>query len=157
MSAPIAISASIDIDAPPAAVFRLATGDRLPDFIRAQGILPGVASIEGTARWNAAGETRRLTLSDGGALSEELTALSPDRSFSYRAFGFDGPFGRLVREGRGAWRFEPAPGGARVVWHYEFLPKGGLSAPLVFLIAKGLWPGYMRAALTRLKEEAEKT
>lgn len=153
---PIRVTQSTETSAAVSDVFALASGARLPVFIRPAGPLPGVARIEGVADWARPGETRRLLLTDGSSLNEELTAIDRDRSFAYRAMGFSGPFGALVREGRGEWVFSQSPGGVGVVWSYAFTPRGPLAAPLLELIVRLLWPGYMRAALARLKAEAEK-
>jgi len=152
----ISVSQTVDVCAAPAAVFALATGARLTEFVKANGPLPGVAGIEGAADWSAPGETRRLTLTDGSSFCEELTAIAHNQSFSYRATGFTGPFGALVGEGRGVWSFSATPTGATVTWNYAFTPKGALAAPIVAVIAKLFWPGYMRAALERLRTEVER-
>ena len=157
MSREISVTAGAQIAAPVGAVFALAAGPRLPDFIKPQGALPGVAKVEGhLGLWSRHGETRRLTPTDGSSICEELTAIEPQQRFCYRTTGFSGPIGVLVREARGEWTFAVA--GAkrtRVDWTYAFLTRGALAEPLAGLIAKALWPGYMRAALSRLKAAAE--
>ena len=153
---PVSVSESIEIAAPANEVFALAAGARLPDFIKPNGPLPGVAGVSAGA-WATQGDKRKLTLTDGSSLNEELTSIARDKSFSYRATGFTGPFALLVAEGRGTWTFAPAgPSAVKVTWDYAFAPKGALAAPFVSLIANALWPGYMRAALRTLKTEAEK-
>lgn len=143
--------------ASPARAFAAAAGCDAPAIFKAQGALPGVAKTEGhEAPWSAPGETRRLTLTDGSSLLEELAAFAPDREFAYRASGYGGPFGALVAEGRGRWRFEEiSPSETRIEWRYSFAPSSVFAAPLVWFIVKLLWPGYMRSALARLKAEAE--
>lgn len=157
MPNPAEVSVAIEIDAPAAETFALAAGARLPDFVRPLGLLPGVARVEGASDWRTPGEKRRLTLTDGSSLNEELTGLDRNRRFAYRATAFTGPFGALVAEGNGEWRFEAvAPQRTRLVWTYAFTPKSAFSAPLVSAIASILWPRYMRATLERLKATAER-
>ncbi|NWG70216.1 MAG: SRPBCC family protein [Parvularculaceae bacterium] len=153
----VGASAAIEIDAPAAAVFALAAGSRISDFVRPFGPLPGVARVEGPADWRAPGETRLITLTDGSSLEEELTGLDPGRRFSYRATRFSGPFGALVAQGLGEWSLTAeGTGRTRLVWSYAFAAKNALALPLLALLVRSLWPAYMQAALRRLKAEAER-
>lgn len=154
---PVSTSAAIDIDAPARAVFEIARGSEVPAIVKAHGGLPGVLKVEAhQGAWSAVGQKRLLRLSDGTSVLEELTAYDDGRGFAYVASGFTGPFGALVREGRGEWRVEEiAPQRARLRWTYAFTPKGALAAAAVRFIVRVLWPGYIRAALARIKARAE--
>ena len=149
--------ASITINAPRAAVFKTAAGISPSDLIKAHGPLPGIISGDGhDTPWEAVGQKRRHMMSDGSSVNEELTAFALNDHYAYRVSDFTGPFAKLVDHAIGEWRFtEEAPGKTRIDWTYKFFPKGALAAPIVTLIVKALWPGYLNAALERVKECAE--
>lgn len=157
MSGPVSIIEAIEIGAPRARVFAVANGaDPAAIFQKHRG-LPGVREINGhQAPWSRAGQVRTISLTDGGALKEALSDYIDGERFAYVATEFSGAFGRLVTSARGEWRFD-ALGDARTraTWRYVFHPRSRLAAPLVWFIAKALWPGYMRAALARIKTLAE--
>lgn len=158
MPGPISTTVMITIAAPPRKVFNAARGLDIPSTMRAHGPLPGVKTVEGfTGPYSAPGEVRRMTLTDGSSVREELTAFAPDKSYAYRLDGFTGAFASLVERGEAEWRFaHSTPGETRIEWTYAFTPKSTAAVPAVWLIVKALWPGYMRAALKRLKAEIEK-
>ncbi len=146
------------IDAPAGTVFAVASGPEVPGLFMRHGAVPGVIGVSGhVAAWSAPGEIRDLTLNDGGSVREELLAFALNETFSYRVTGFTGLFAALVREAKGSWRFlETSPGRTQVEWTYAFAPASPLTAPAAALIVRALWPGYMRAALMRIKEAAER-
>lgn len=153
----IAVSVSEIVAAPLAGTFTTAAGMDVPALIQPHAILPGVNAVEGhNAAWSAVGQRRRLTLSDKSSVHEELVAFSPEDMFAYRVSDFTGAFGGLVREARGAWHFTKT--GARetqIDWTYAFAPKSPFARVFVWIIVKAFWPGYMRAALARVKAAAE--
>lgn len=155
MSKPIKSAAAVLVSAPVERAFAAALGFDAPSIVRPQGLLPGVRSVEGTTgAWNAPGETRRLTLTDGSMVEETLLDVRAD-SYRYRVAGFTGPFRFLVREAKGEFAVAPAPGGANLTWTYEFQPTSSLAAPIVSFIADVLWAPWMSAALGRLKAAIE--
>lgn len=137
--------------------FAVASGAEVTSLFRKQGAIPGVIGVSGhVAAWSAPGEVRELTLNDGGSVREELLAFALNESFAYKVTGFAGLFGMLVREAEGRWRFlETAPNRTQVEWTYIFKPTSTLVEPVSGLIVRALWPGYMQAALARIKEAAE--
>ena len=143
------------IDAPRERVFALAAGEDVPAIFQKHGPFPGAVRFDGAREWRAVGDRRTIHLSDGTHLNEELTEIDPAARFVYRASGFEGPSGALIAQATGDWRFFDENGGTRVSWTYSFAPKLVFAAPPVAFIARALWPGYMRAALRRLKEAAE--
>lgn len=158
MGIPITTATALTIEAPIARVFAAACGFDIPAVIKRHGMLPGVLKVDGhQGAWETAGQKRILTLSDGSSVREELISFSPNNSYSYRVTGFTGPFAALVGEGRGEWNFSSTgPNATWVDWTYSFTPKSWLAGPAVWFIVKVLWPGYIRAALMRLKEEIER-
>jgi hypothetical protein len=159
MATPITTATVLTIRAPIERVFDAACGFDIPAVIKRHGMLPGVLKVdEHQGAWSAAGQKRLLTLSDGSSVREELISYAPARSYAYRVTGFTGPFAALVSEGRGEWNFSATgPNSTQVDWTYSFTPKSWFTRPAVWFIVKVLWPGYIRAALLRLKEEIEKT
>ncbi|MCA8887267.1 MAG: SRPBCC family protein [Parvularculaceae bacterium] len=156
MAPPVAVASEIIINAPANAVMAAAAGFDIPDIIRAHGPLPGVARVDGhEGPWSAAGQQRRLTLTDGSTATETLVDIHP-RGFEYK-IEFGAPFSAVARSGGG--RFCVADEGAQSLlnWRYHFEPASILTAPVVVVVAKLVWPGYMRAALARLKDSIEKT
>lgn len=149
-------SVAVVIHAPISRVFDIAASIPPSDLIRPYGPLPGVAKTDGADVWRAAGDLRRHTLTDKSSVNEELTRFARDSHYAYRLSDFTGAFSALVAEGRAEWRFTPL-GAAKtqIDWIYAVEPKSPAAEPLVWLIVKLLWPGYLRAALGRLKIKAE--
>jgi hypothetical protein len=146
---------SIDIAAEPGVVFAAACAIDAPSVIRKSVALPGVAAVAGhSAPWTAPGQRRVLTLTDGASVAETLLAISAD-SYDYRVAEFTGPFAALVSEAHGRFWTEPSGAGATLYWSYAFQPASSAAAPLVRFIAGALWPGYMQAALKRIKAGIE--
>ena len=146
---------SIDIAAAPGAVFAAACAIDAPEIIRKSVALPGVAAVSGhNAPWTTPGQRRVLTLTDGASVAETLIAID-DEAYEYRVAEFTGPFAALVSEARGRFWTEPSRDGATLFWSYAFEPASPAAAPLLRFIAGALWPGYMRAALKRVKAGIE--
>ncbi len=111
------------------------------------GPLPAVTAVhDQTGGWDAVGQTCRLALSDGGHVRERLLVVDAPNHFAYELTDFQKLFGKLVRNARADWRFEPADGGTRITWSYEFraLPGRGW---IVALIQGLFWAPYMRKVL----------
>lgn len=153
----IAITVSLEIEAPLLRVFDAARGFNVAEIIKPRGVLPGVQKVDQhVGAWTAPGQKRLLTLSDGSSLVEELTAFTPNANFTYRVSSFTGPFAALVNEGRGEWNFTTTgPSRTLIDWTYSLTPKSFLAGPVVLFVVKMLWPGYARAALERLKVQIE--
>ena len=153
---PVAITQSIIVHAPRPRVFDLAISITPSEFIKPTLVLPGIQSTEGPSRWTASGDLRRHVLTDGAAIEEELTAFAKDEYYAYRISGFEDPFARLVSGAYAKWRFDwQGPEQTEIEWRYAFEPQGRVSRPFLAAVAGLLWPGYLRAALKRLKERAE--
>ena len=121
------------------------------------GPLPAVsATARQTGPWSSAGQSRVVTFSDGSTVRESLTAYTPARSFSYRITELTGTLQLLARELRGEWQFESQDGnGTTISWRYDFVPRNALIAPLVHVLVRTLWRGYMRRALRLWKAQFE--
>jgi hypothetical protein len=139
----ISAHAAIDIPRPREAVFDFAcAAETFERLFRPRGLVAGIQKIvmlEGAPL--AAGARRQVTMSDGGALVEEVTAFERPLRHAYRwAGGLRAPAKFFVRAGEGDWRFSDAAGGTHIDWTYTF----ELTTPLA----------YPAAALLRLQFRA---
>lgn len=155
----ITISASETVNAPLAKTFAGAAGFDVVATMLPHGPLPGVKTVEGhKAAYSAPRQVRQMTLTDGSSVREETTAFSPGKSFAYRIGSFTGPFKNLVAYGEAEWCFaEAGASQTKIDWTYSFTPKSALAIPVVWVIVKRLWGGYMGAALKRVKASIEKS
>ena len=154
---PVQTSVALCINAPLQRTFDIAAGFDATALIQKHGPLPGIVKTEGhNAPWSAIGQERKHTLSDNSSVKEELVAFTHNHNFAYKVSEFTGVFASLVREARGEWHFTTT--GAektQIDWTYYFFPSGPIAEPLLWFVVKTLWPGYLRAALDRVKTAAE--
>ncbi len=156
-NASVQTSVAVIVNAGLDAVFETAAGMDPRALIRPYGPLPGIVDVEGhDAAWSAPGQRRRYRLSDNSSVSEELTGFCRGQTYAYAVTGFTGLFAALAREARAEWHFTRVGAGkSQIDWTYFFTPAGPVAEPLLWFIVKTLWPGYLRAALARVKEKAE--
>jgi ribosome-associated toxin RatA of RatAB toxin-antitoxin module len=96
----------------------------VPGVVRSD-VLPGSAE-------SGVGSRRRLTLTDGTFMDEEVTAFVRPVEHSYRWLKPPPmPIALIVRSAEGSWRFTPDAVGTRIDWRYRFQ----LSSPLVLPLA----------------------
>ncbi|HEY8582518.1 MAG TPA: SRPBCC family protein [Capillimicrobium sp.] len=130
----------------------------LASIFERRGVLPGVTGVRGqTGPWASAGQRRTVLLSDGGEMTEALTAVDrPDR-FAYDLTPARGPLKALVADIRGEWEFfgDEADGQTTVRWTYAFAPRSAATAPLVRHVLARLWRPYAAAVLDRAVRAAE--
>ena len=157
MTTPIASPVEININAPLVRTFNVTVPADLTQILFAKGLLPGVINVtDQTGDWNAVGDSRRVHMTDGSSATETLTAYKENAGLAYRIDDFKGPLKFLISHSTGEWRFTPkSDATTHVSWTFTFHPKSALTAPIVRLIAKQLWPGYAGAALERVKSLAE--
>ena len=143
------VTAAADVRAPVAHTFDVIVPVDLSLIFRGRWPLPAVvATRDQTGDWDGAGQTRAVVFSGGGSARERLTGYERPRSFAYTVSDFGGVLGVLVSEADGVWHFEDVSGAVtRVDWSYTFHSRSALTAPVVWLIARALWAGYMRDAL----------
>ncbi len=101
--------------------------------------------------WGTVGQSRRIVLTDGGAITERLTAVDRPTAFGYQISEVKGPLKALVSTIAGEWRFEPAGTGTRITWTWVLEPASSVSRCALPVLGR-LWRGYARQAL----EEVEK-
>lgn len=154
---PVQISVCETVNAPARAAFDAAASIDARALIRKHGPLPGIVDVDGhDAPWSATGEVRRHTLSDNSSVREELVAFTPGQTFAYRLTEFTGPFAPLVKSARADWHFTQAgQSKSKIDWTYAFTPTSAAAEPILWFIVKLFWPGYLKAALARVKQKAE--
>lgn len=151
-------SAKVEGFAPakPDRTFAIMTPSDPTRFYPKSGFLPAIVKVDDqTGAWDAVGQTRKLTLSDGGTVIERLKVVDAPRKFAYQLTDFTGFFGSLVAFADAEWDFDAAVEGTRIRWTYTFhaQPKRGW---IVRLIVKLLWGGYMKKVLPGLIDEVRR-
>ncbi len=154
---PVQISVCETVNAPAHAVFDAAISIDARELIKKYGPLPGVVDVDGhDGPWAAAGNVRRHSLSDHSSVREELVAFAPGETFAYTLSEFTGPFAPLVKHARADWHFTQASSEkTKIDWTYAFTPTSAAAEPVLWFIVKLFWPGYLKAALVRVKDKAE--
>lgn len=159
--AAISFSATVqtEIDAQQAVVFKYIVPIDLASIFTGYGPLPSVTGTKKqTGAWDAAGQTRIVTFSDGSSANERLTQYEFPRYFSYTVSGFTGNLGYFTTSANGEWWFDtnPSSGATTIKWHYAFNARSVFAAPVVWLITKTLWRGYMSKAIMLAKAQCER-
>jgi hypothetical protein len=100
--------------------------------------------------WGTPGQTRTISLADGGTMREELTAVDRPHRFGYTISHVTGPMKPLASAVEGRWTFEPAGTGTRVTWSWTVHPRNAVSALAMPIFAR-MWQGYARKALEEIE------
>lgn len=157
MPEPIQAVATITVTADPTRTRAAALALDPVKIVHPKGLIPGVKTLTGQiGPWSAAGQTRKLTLTDGSTAVETLLALGPN-GYRYRISDFSGLFKLIVKEANARFSVTPRGDGSVLTWSYEFTPKGALAAAILSFLIDSQWNGFMDAALERLKVDIERT
>jgi hypothetical protein len=154
----IRVAAAVEVERPPGEVYDFAVAEAsFPRLVHALGPIPGIVRVEMEGgRPLERGAHRRVTMSDGSEVLEEVLDAERPRRHRYRWLRPPAPpFNLLVRTGEGDWRFSPAGGGTRVDWTYTF----DLTSPLVYPLAAAalaLFRRWMQRALDRIPGELQR-
>jgi len=153
----LAAHAEIEIARPVEPTFDFAVAcESFPRVLLPLGPLPGVSGaqmLDGAAP--KTGARRRILLSDGSSVIEELLALERPQRHRYRwTEPPRGALGWLVRQAEGDWRFAPSARGTRIVWDYRFELTSALAAPLALPIV-WLFRRWMAGGLERVRQALE--
>ena len=136
-------------------LFELANaGDSFAAIFRSAGPIPGVerAWVVGGGPVRQ-GTLRRVVLTDGTPLDEEVTDFEPPRKVAYTVKGFRGAFGLLVKHARAQWIFSPIDVGTRISWRYEFELTSPAVLPVVLPLVKVAMKGFMDQTLANLRSQ----
>jgi hypothetical protein len=156
----IAFSATVqtEIAAQQTVVFNYIVPIDLASIFTGYGPLPAVAGTKNqTGAWDAAGQTRTVIFSDGNSAREMMTKYEYPRYFSYTVSDFTGAIGVFAKSANGEWWFDtnPSSGATIVKWRYAFNARNMFTAPVVWMITKTFWRGYMNKALRLCKTQIE--
>jgi Polyketide cyclase / dehydrase and lipid transport len=117
------------------------------------GLFPPIKEVrDQTGDWDAAGQTRVITMVGGGSVHETLTCVDPPRSFGYTLSDVKGAMAALVSSIDGKWSFAPAGTGTKVTWQWTIHAKSGVAARLLPVVGK-MWKGYARGTLEKLSAQ----
>ena len=147
----VEMAASRTVDGDVATTFDLVMPLRLEQlFTRWRGPIPPIRSTRGPARWQTAGQQRRVDLIGPGWMIETLTEVDPPHHFSYRLDGIHGPMRALIATVDGRWSFAPDAGGTEITWSWRVTPR----TPTRWLLPTfaRFWRGYADVALRNLEE-----
>jgi hypothetical protein len=150
----ISTRTEIHVPRPAEVVFdRAVACETFPRILRPLGPIPGVARAELPGGGEAKpGARRRIELTDGSAIGEEILALERPRQHTYRWLDPPAmPLALLVRRGTGDWTFTPEAGGTRIVWAYRFELSSPLAWPAAVLVVR-LFRRWMAQGLAALRE-----
>lgn len=130
--------------------------DVLPKVLHRFGPVPGVAATRDlTGPWDRPGSSRTVVLQDGSTVRETLLEHEPPHRFAYRVEDFTSQIARVAAHATGTWEFEPTRSGSRFTWTYAFTPRGAATAPLLALVVRTAWAGYMARCADRCVALAE--
>ena len=111
-------------------------------FSRRYAVIAPISKVTGQqGAWGTAvGESRTITLADGGTMLETLTGIDAPRSFGYSMTSITGKMKPLVASAIGTWAFEPDGTGTRITWTWDVTPAplGRIAMP----VFGRLWSGY---------------
>lgn len=141
--------ASVQVPRPVDPVFAFATTpSNFATFMKPRPPIPGVSAVvvEGDGETRV-GARRRVAMSDGSAMGEEVLGHERSKRHAYKWLNPPkAPFSLLVRGASAEWIFAPEDGGTRIDWTYTF----ELTTPLVYPLATvtlKLFQRWMAAAL----------
>lgn len=101
-----------------------------PRAVPQLGSLPGVVEVsEENGFWGETGSWRRLVLSDGAALTEQLVRVDPGGAFVVKVDDLPRPLSRVAEFSVSEWRFETRGNHTLISWiaTLQARPRRGLA------------------------------
>ena len=138
----------------PEAAFRRLVPIPLEQIFQAGYGLPAITGTSVVTPWDAVGQSRRVFFATGDSARETITDYRPGEYFAYRVDEFTIAAKYVARCAVGQWWWREENGQTVVTWRYTFVPKSFLARPLLALFVRFRWRPYMRAALTRVQQDA---
>ena len=127
----------------------------LTSIFKGYGLLPAVIGTSAqTGNWDAIGQTKTVHLSDGSQAKEMITEYQNPDYFSYIVSDFSGSLGYLITSATGEWWFESSDSLSNrtvIRWSYTFIPKSLIAVPILWIVNKFLWAGYMRSVISTIE------
>lgn len=148
----IRTQASVVVDRPLEEVFDFAVApESQPLLLCAAPPIPGVTGVEMLdGRTLETGAQRRVLLSDGSTLREEVVAFERPHRHRYRWLDPPAaPLHLLVSAAEGDWAFSGHGGRTRIDWTYTFTLTSPLAWPLASVVA-WLFGRWMQQSLERV-------
>jgi Polyketide cyclase / dehydrase and lipid transport len=150
---------SIQVSVSPIEAFCHIVPIDLISIFRGYGLLPAVIRTAAqTGNWDAIGQTRTVHLSDGSYAQERLTQYHQPHYFAYVVSDFSGALGFLVTSATGEWWFESDDASVDrtlIRWNYTFMPKSWFAVPILWVVNKFLWAGYMRSIMSNVQTQLD--
>ena len=139
--------ARVVLDRSPEQAYDLANDEsRFATFMKPRGPIPGVLRVEPEE-----GNVRRVFLSDGSSLLEEVYHRDRPRQVGYRwASRPKPPFSWLIKAADARWTFTPKGAGTEIVWRYRFTLTSLFAVPVAAPVLR-MFRGWMQAALNRMR------
>jgi hypothetical protein len=127
----------------------------LTSIFKGYGLLPAVIGTSAqTGDWDAIGQTKTVHLSDGSNVREMITEYQKPDYFAYIVSNFSGSLGYLINSATGEWWFESGDSLSNhtvICWSYTFIPKSPIAVPILWIVNKFIWAGYMRSVMSNIK------
>jgi uncharacterized protein YndB with AHSA1/START domain len=149
----VTLRSQVHIDSSPEDVFDVAADYRsFSRFIHKLAVIPGAITgemLDGAQP--GVGARRRLAMSDGTTVDEEVLTFERGKEHRYRWVNPPAPpFSLLVNAGEARWTFDRSGHGTKVVWTYELTLTSPLAYPLAlpvqFLFKRWMDQGLLRLA-----------
>jgi hypothetical protein len=127
----------------------------LTSIFKGHSLLPAVMGTSAqTGNWDAIGQTKMVHLSDGSNVREMITEYQKPDYFSYIVSNFSGSLGYLITSATGEWWFESGDSLSNrtvIRWSYTFIPKSLIAVPILWIVNKFLWAGYMQSVISNIQ------
>ena len=108
----------------------------------------GVTGQQG--EWGSdVGQSRTITMSDGGNMFETLTVIDQPNQFGYTISNVKGMLKLLVVAAAGTWAFVPEGDGTRVTWSWDVTPTKVIGRATMPVFAR-LWSGFADQAMDEI-------
>jgi hypothetical protein len=131
----------------------------LTSIFKGHGLLPAVIGTSAqTGDWDAIGQTKTVHLSDGSNVREMITEYQKPDYFAYIVSNFSGSLGYLITSATGEWWFESdnyLSDRTVIRWSYTFIPKSLIAVPILWIVNKFLWAGYMRSIVSNIQVQLD--
>lgn len=151
----ISTAASIVIPKPREEVFDFAVSDDMfESSLRPLGPIAGIAKSQmHEGHVLETGAHRRLTMTDGVVLEEEIIDFTRPSRHEYQWIGgLKPPFSLIARSGRGSWVFTEVEGGTRIDFSYAFELTSPLAYPAAAVVV-AFFKRWMMQGLNAIKAE----
>lgn len=151
-------SAKVLVNCTPEQAFDyIASAEKLPDWLKKKGVIPGAESVDIVkGPYNFVGARRKVIFQGGDSAFEQLLSHHPPKNYSYRITKFSNFLKKLSDAAYGQLWFDEVGGQTRITWVYSFTYKSFLSRVFLSLFLSLSYRKFMQASLKNAKEQLEK-